>query len=504
MALLIASFGALGEPESEQKQEKAFRLHLMGETYSLDPVKLRGSSGSYLFHNLYRGLYSYDRERGLVPEGAKSCRWASQKVLECQPEERLWSDGSPIESEDYIRTFRRLVNPENGGSHAEMLLSLKNAKQIFAGELSQDSLGVLKFRNQGVSILKFIFEEQDVDFLYKLSHPYMAPTPDGLFPKREKADSMKTSGPYKIKKWRKGKSVKITNNTFYTRDQRSRPDVEFLFLDNDSTALRLYEANKLSFLRRLPSQYISKFRARPDFVQFSVARFDMIGFGPSLREKPNFRKALTMSLNYREQTILSAKGAPGCPSLPRGYLATQPCYVLETMEIPRVKKKMEKVEKLNFGYSKMGGEDIKRQVEWFQNQWKKRLEITVNLQPFEQGMYINALKSDKMPDLFRKGMSLDIPTCLSALMSLTPGHPENYIRYNNPEYNKKVEQLRKATGPQLRKQLCSQAMKVALDDHALIPLGEIHFTLMVKPEWTGWRLNELNQLDLSELQRSNN
>jgi oligopeptide transport system substrate-binding protein len=488
---------ALGEDDSN-----VFRLHLMGETYTLDPTKLRGSGGSYLFHNIQRGLFSYDRERGLVNEGAKSCRWPSPMVLECELNELLWSDGSPILAEDYLRTFRRVIDPENGGAHAEMLLSLRNAKQIFAGELSVDSLGVLKFQTGKVTTLKFFFETQDVDFLYKLSHPYMAPTPKELYPKREKAHKLKTSGPFKIKKWRRGKSVKLTNNEFYLTNQKPRPDVNFLFIDDDATALSLYEAGKLSFLRRLPTQYIPKFRGREDFFQLPVARFDMIGFGPDLKDKPQLRKALTMALNYRElQTLLFAKGKPGCPSLPRDSMAVQQCYYLKTMDLPKIKRKMEEHKDLSFGYSKMGGEDIKRQVEWFQNQWKKRLGLELNLRPFEQGMYINALKSEKTPSLFRKGMSLDVPTCLSAMMSLTPGHPENYIRYNSEVFNKKVAELQKATHPDLRKQLCSQALKILLDDHVFIPLGEIHFTLLANTNWQGWRLNELNQLDLSEISK---
>ena len=47
--------------------------------------------------------------------------------------------------------------------------------------------------------------------------------------------------------------------------------------------------------------------------------------------------------------------------------------------------------------------------------------------------------------------------------------------------------------------LCRRAIERLLNSNRLIPLGEMYFTIMASPAFTGWDLNELNQLDLSEL-----
>ncbi len=64
---------------------------------------------------------------------------------------------------------------------------------------------------------------------------------------------------------------------------------------------------------------------------------------------------------------------------------------------------------------------------------KKNLGWTVELRGQEQAVYLARLR-DKPPDVFRKGVSLDRPTCLAALEVFLKGNPENYIALDDPKY----------------------------------------------------------------------
>ncbi|HMN70221.1 MAG TPA: peptide ABC transporter substrate-binding protein, partial [Bdellovibrionales bacterium] len=156
--------------------------------------------------------------------------------------------------------------------------------------------------------------------------------------------------------------------------------------------------------------------------------------------------------------------------------------------------------KLEMGFSRMGGDDIARGAEWFQGQWKRHLGLTVELQSEEQAVYLRQLKV-KPPAIFRKGVSLDRPTCLAGLEVFTKGNPENYIRFEDAKYEELVNELRRAKGEGKRRIACRKAVEHLLFTRRLIPLGEMYFTILVDPLYTGWDLNELNQLDLSRLQR---
>jgi len=155
---------------------------------------------------------------------------------------------------------------------------------------------------------------------------------------------------------------------------------------------------------------------------------------------------------------------------------------------------------LKFGFSKMGGDDVARGAEWFQAQWKKALGINIELQAEEQISYLQTLRKNP-PDIFRKGVGLERPTCLAAIEIFSRGHPENYIGLDDPVFESWLTKLKRASRETERKKLCRQTIEYLLSTHRLIPLGEMYFTLVASPKYAGWTLNSLNQLDLSQLHR---
>lgn len=488
----------------KESESPVFRLHLLGETYNLDPAQVSGASGSYLFHNIIRGLYRFDASSGLTLDGAKSCNWKSSLELTCELKSQKFSNGEPILAKNYLLSFQRIVDPKNKGVHLDLLQNILNATKVFSGQLKPDALGV-RAETKGLrQFVTFLFERPDPEFEFKLALPQLGPAYSDSYPGRDQAQKFVGNGPYKILNWNPGRSVQLTANPSYGASDRPRPEVEFLFIDDDETALRLYEANRLSLLRRLPSQHIEKMRTRSDFLQIPMARFDYLGFGPTVRGNKNLRIALAKSLNYEElKKILHAKGRPGCPSLPPRLLQDVPCL---EFDVSSAKTHLQKAllegapSKWKLQYSKMGGEDIKRQVEWYQHQWKQNLGLEFELEGIEQGMLIKTLQVQPT-EVFRKGQTLERPTCLSALEMFYPGHPENYPLIQNSKLNQIIEKLRQPSRSTLsKKKLCTDAVKILVEEALIIPLGEIHFTMLARPQWSGWSINELNQLDLTELQ----
>lgn len=493
-------------------KDDTFRFHLMGETYTIDPIEVRGTEGSYLFHNLYRGLYRYHRIKGLIPEGAKKCQWLTNKKLKCDLRAMNWSNGQPVKATHYINAFRRLLSPNSKSSNQEFLKDLKNASEVLKGTKKQSELGVKSITNKDQSeSLIFEFSKEDPDFLYKLALPALSPIWQEQFPERTQASTLVVNGPYQIKNWIKGYGIQLTPNVHYPfLNGKLPPPVEVLFVDDDTTALRLYEAGKLSFLRRVISQHIGSFKSRSDFYQFPMARFDFMGFGPLLKRLPDLRKALALGSNYLElKGLLFALGTPGCPALPENYMSTLPCHQFDPNEgrqiINRLKQNNQLPKSLTFQYSKMGGEDIRRQAEWFQHQWKKNLDIKVNIEGIEQGMLTKKILSQP-GDIFRKGQTLDRPTCLAALETLTTGHPENYLQLKDKKYDQMIKNYVAkilANNGQRDPKDCTRILKYLMDQHLMIPLGEIHFSMLASKKFIGWHINELNQLDLTELSVSN-
>jgi len=490
LASLVLSFGA------RSLSAEPFRFHMFTETHSVDPHTSASPNSNYLFHLLYRGLYSYHSKRGLQLAGAEKCERESKRLTCTLNTSYRWSTGEPVKAGDYVQSFRRLIDPQTPSHSVGMIFTLNNAREIFKGAKAVTDLGVSAPDDR---TLVFDFAEDDFEFEYKLIHPSLTPHPPGGYLERTKSNAMAVNGPYKVSSWKAGSHIKFEPNPHYP-SKAKRPMAEAWFVDEDTTALRMYEAGKLNFLRRLTATEVPRFKGTPQFFQVAQARFDYIGFGPELKNKKSLRTALVNGVDFKTfLNLFFTISPPGCPSLPARYFDRVECMKPNFAKARASAKEAGKVERLDFQFSKMGGDDIARAAEWFQGQWKKNAGINVELMPQEQGVYLKGLRV-KPPPIFRKGVSLDRPTCMAGLEIFTKDDPENFIQYDDPKYDRLVRAAGSARGTEARQKACRLAVAHLLKSNRLIPLGEMYFTILVKPHFTGWDLNELNQLDLSQLE----
>lgn len=483
---------------SAQARESVFRFHLNGEPYGLDPATLSSASGGYLIGNLFRGLYRFDSQLGLTPEGATDCKNVKQTLV-CDLNPNIkWSDGTDVLASDYVYAFRRIFQLKS--PHTEQLLALKNAREILKGQKPIETLGI---RALSPLKLEFTFAARDPEFRYRLALTSLAPVRRKI-PSREQAENLITNGPYQITKWERGQRIDLKPNPYYYQ-AGERPPVQVLFIDDDSIALNLYEKGSLTFLRRLPTSHIEAYHRSKEFYQFPMARFDYLGFGPALEKLPTLRKALSLSLEYPElKKIFHSFGMPGCPSPPDLINEPLPCL---KPDLPRAKRLWASLPESvrnktwTLAFSKLGGEDNQKGMEWVQNQWQKNLGVKIELRSEEQGSFLRLARAKKF-DIFRKGVGLDRPTCLAALEIFRSSNPENYMGLNLASYDETLDRLGQSAHRADQKRLCKQAIETLLKEPIIIPLGQIHFTILAKPEFTGWSLNSLNQLDLTHLRAS--
>ncbi len=490
------------QPALSQKETapQVFRYHIPNEPHSLDPSKLTSTDASYFFNNVMRGLYSYSNREGLKPEGAKACRFETPTRLACElSNDFLWSDGSRVEAQDYIRSFRRLVSSKSKNPSVELLKNVRNAIKVNAGEVPAEQLGISAPTREKIVIE---FDLPDPDFLYKLTASVLVPVRTETFPEKPSLQGALFNGPYVVKEWVSGRRLRLEPNPFYKRGHAKRPPVEVLFIDDDQTALTLYDQKTLSFLRRLPLPFVAQFKDRNDFHLALMARFDYIGFGDELKSEADLRHALSYSADFRElQKLLDALagGIPGCPGLKSSHLDKKRCV---EFDLKKAKTHFAKVspeartKRYKFYFSKLGGDNVKLAAEWFQAQWKKNLGLTIDLEQTEQSVYLQTLRSAP-PAIFRKGVGLERPTCLAAVETFGKGGSENFIKLADPEFERLISTL--AQKPRDKK-ICGDSIQWLLDRAMLIPLGEVAFALLANPRWKGWELNEMNQLDLANLQ----
>ncbi|MES2768261.1 MAG: peptide ABC transporter substrate-binding protein [Bdellovibrionota bacterium] len=480
-------------------EEPVFKFFLTMSPQTLNPAHFYGTETTYLVSNLFRGLYRVDSKKGIVPEGAEKCSWDGLKLKCILNKNVKWSDGVSVKAQDYERAFRHLINPESKSREVAHLLKLKNAKKILEGSLKPEALGVTA---QDDFNLIFEFETKDPEFIARLTSTVLVPwrvLPD-IKRATEKNIEILVNGPYKLKNFNNKKAY-LVKNDFYPFGNPSRPDVEIYYVEESSTGQNLFDLGKIDLVHQLVTAFIPKYKDK-DMFNVLFSRFDYIGFGPELEGNIHFRKALAMSVDYEElKKLIYASGMPGCPSLTDTYIDKRQCYTFDVKAAQNELKKVPKElleKKLTIKFSRASGEELSRIIEWYQNQWKKNLGVNIQIEMIEQGMYLQDLKTNT-PALFRKGVVLDRPTCLSALETFQKDNVDNFIKFSNENYEKILKKLEFSENEKEKKKLCSAGIKILMDEYRIIPQGVLHYTMLKSDRFQGIEFNELNQLNLCNL-----
>lgn len=487
------------QPLFAASKTPAFRFHLPYEPQTLDPLRADTEDLTYLVYNLWRGLLTYSASGSVQPGAAKECRWVSSKRLLCiLDNNQKWSDGSDVVAEDFVRVFQDLMRPTNASKDRSAMVAVEGYEEIVAKNEPVEKLGV---RAVSPTELEFRLKKEDADFLERLTHAAFAPRKKNF--NYSNTSSLVFNGPYKLKQWDLGTKITLEANPhFRYRGSSRRPEVQIRFLPEEATALTLFDRKELDFLRRVPTSQILERKKDPGFFQVPLARFDYIGFGPTAVSSIHFRKALVHSVDYQEFVkVFSALGPPGCPSSPEKWTKGAICYDFN------LKKANEswalvppglKTSRHTLFVSTAGGEDLRRIAEWYREQWKKNLDLEVDIQPLDFGVMTEEIKR-RPPTLFRRGVPLDRPSCLSALENFETNDLNNLIRFSDPQFDSSVARLRTIRMAAARTTHCAAAMKRLMEMYVLIPQGRMHFSFLRSPHWKGMSINELGHFELAGL-----
>lgn len=455
------------------QSENLFRTYVYNEPSHLDSHLLKTTSSNHLLSQLYRNLLRLNKDGELIPELASKCRQKGT-LIECQLKSNIqWNNGTPITSEDFLRAYEFiLTDPES--LRPDLLFPIKNAEEIFQKKKVFSTIGIHVQKNKIIFQLK----TENSDFIYHLANMILSP---------KAKDGQLYSGPYELETWNKGKNILLKPNHYFWHSKK-RPRLEFKFINDDSIALNLYEKNQLDMVRRLPTFLIANMKTRKDYFEYPLTRFDFLAFNSKLQQNRNLRAAVAQGLDFPElQRLYSSKGLPGCASLPPRFFINEqtPCL---RMDLKNAKIALSQVAKselnnLTYGYSSLGGEDIRRSAEWIQIQMKKNLHLDIQPIGFENKIFLQKSMDGEF-SLYHKGVPVEIPTCAEALKQ---------SQIKDERTQKAISRLLKSRQKTAQQKICTETIKEILKDFRIIPTGHYDYSTLIRPGFD-FEVNELNQL----------
>jgi|GEM_PF-4896144 len=204
----------------------------------LDPQLATTLSEKTITANCFEGLFRIDEDGGVQNAAVQSYTVSDDELLYTFyiKQNLLWSDETPVISDDFIFGLTRAVSPLVKSPDASLLFSIENAKNYHDGVVGETDVGIKKIDNYTFSIK---LSQKDKNLLAALAEPACMPcNSDFLFSTNGRygkdGDLVLSNGPFRIKRWDfETKSIRLVKNEKYNGNFKAKPSAVVLKFNFD-------------------------------------------------------------------------------------------------------------------------------------------------------------------------------------------------------------------------------------------------------------------------------
>jgi oligopeptide transport system substrate-binding protein len=427
--------------------------------------------------------------------------------------EAQWSDRVPVTAEDFVFSWRRLVDPATAARYGSYLYLVKNAEPINAGKLPASALGVSAI---GERELEVRLEHPAPYLLEMLMHPCTHPLPRHVVSAKGKDWSRPGNhvgnGAFVLKEWIPNGHVSLEKNPrFYDAANVALERIYFYPTDDYSAALQRMRAGELDMQDRIAVQRIDWIRANlPQLLHpqsiFSV-EFIYINHRRPPFQDMRVREALNLALNREAiaQRIRRVGDVPAYSLVPPNIanFSHGNSFAFKTMpplaRIERARALMQaagfsETNRLNTSFLiRSTAPGPYRAVAAAIQQMMAQIHINLSIVPLDFAVFLAQTRSHDF-DLAEAGWVADFDdaaTFLQELLQTEGGNNDG--QYSNPAFDKLLAAAQQDTDLVSRGNKLAQAEALALKDHAILPLFFWVDPNMVWPYVKGWQVNGIDK-----------
>lgn len=507
LAAMSLALAALAAP----LQAQTLKVGIIGDPASLSPTRITGGVWEEdVLRDLFAGLVEVSADGKVVPGVATAWSLSDDgKTYTFDLRDSKWSDGTPLTADDFVYSWRYVLDPQNAVGTAHRLYPIVNAEAIAKGEQKPETLGVRAL--DGGKKLEVTLKEPSTYFLSTLVLPVFYPLPRQAIEKHGKnwseVDNIVVNGPFVPTRWITGSELNTKKNAnYYDAAQVKIDGVTFFPIEDRDSGITRFRAGDLDVLRDYPaSQYEFLKTELPAATRLSP-RLGSYYLSFNLRDghptsDPRVREALSLAINRDviAQQLLENAVLPLNSFLPTGLDNYEPQYerVLAQPYPDRLKRAAELLRQAGYGPDKPlklglsfnSGSEHQRIAVAVAAQWKP-LGVQAELNNAEANVHYANLRAGDY-DVGRAAWlsSYDDPQNFLQLL-YTPTN--NYGGFSDEEFNKLYEQANLERDPARRRGLLQQAEARLAKAWPVAPVYEYASRNLVNPKLKGWEDNALD------------
>ncbi len=494
--------------------EQMLRYALEAEPATLDPAKSTAIPESLVELQIFEGLTRLDAKDQPAPGVAE--KWDISpdglKYVFYLRANAKWSNGEPVTAQDFEFAWKRALNPELASENAYMLFPVKNAQAYNEKKLMADQVGVKAVNDH---TLEVTLEKPTAYFLSLAAFHAFYPVPQKTVtanPDKWATDitTLIGNGPFKITKWIHSGNIDFAKNDQYWDTAAVKLlTMNWPISDSQTTRLSLLENNQVDMM-----------------VEPPVVEHDRLNQGGLLKISPylgvyyyvfntqkapfdnaKVRQAFALAIN-REMLVQNViKGgkqaayswvAPGLidPVTGKDFREEGGNYAVE--DAAQAKRLLAEA-----GYPDGNGlppitilfntgEMHKSIAEAIQEMWKQNLGISVTVTNQESKVFLESRTQGEF-QIARASWVGDYADPMTFMDVFKD--PTNDAKYNNPAYNRLIEQAQSTVDQKVRMQAMHDAEKILFIDAVAIPIYYTTQPYVVKPYVKGYFWSVLGLAD---------
>ncbi|PWU67726.1 peptide ABC transporter substrate-binding protein [Gracilibacillus dipsosauri] len=497
--------------EGSSEEENVLRIAETADIPTMDPIMTEDNVSTLWIDTVYEGLYRQ------APGGEIVSGIAKKEETEVSDdgltytfhlrEDAKWANGDPVTAQDFVYGWQRAVNPDNGSFYGNYLMSgkIKNAEQIFAGELPPEDLGV-----SAPDDYTFVVElEVPVPYFdsYVINSNFLPAHKEFV---EEQGDQFSLSpegilanGPFKMTSWQADSGWELEKNEEYWDAENVALDgISVKVIKQADTRLSNYEVGELDRVTLQGSQ-VSENRTSPEYQVLSETAVFYMKMNQESLEKSeymqnkNFRMALAKG--FDKQAYIDV--AYGNDSTPIDfYVPTEFIQHPETEEDFQAGSDLLSFDveaaqeywaaaKEELGFEEVslsflsGDTDTAKSIsEVMKTELEKNLEgLTIETKNVPWAQQLDLMR-EKNYELAVSGWGPDYLDAVSFLDVFVTGGENNDVGYSNEEYDSLVKSAKTdlALDPVARFEALQDAEKILLEDAAIAPIMQRKTSVLVK------------------------
>lgn len=503
--LIIATiFISCGDSSNNNK---VITINAGPQPQTIDPSLNTALDACYYVMHAFEGLTTKDREGNIVGGVAES--WeefedGARYIFHLRTNAK-WSDGKPVLAEDFVYTWRRVVDPLVGSQYSFQHEPVKNAKDITAGKLPIESLGIKALDDY---TLEVVLEAPTAYFLDLAAFPTFYPVRRDIVEQYGDAWSLNAetyigNGPFATIEINPDESIIMVKNTNYWNADSVVPErLKFLLMRNENSSVAGIKDGSIDFSKIIPTQDIPTLKEEGllQIKPMTASYFYCLNVTNEILRDIRIRKALALAIdrNYIIEQVTKGGETPANAFVPFGIRDAEGSFRENgggffDISPENYKNNIEEAKRLMaeagypegrnfpvFEFKADPGFHIAI-FEAVQQMWKENLGIDTKIIQEEWAVFLQT-RYDKNLTMARGGWFADFNDPINFLSLYTSYSPNNYSSYSNAQYDSYIQTALTTGNQKVRMEAMHKAEELLVNSFAIIPIYFYTEPLLVSPK----------------------